>query len=485
MKQVPVNKKLPFILLLLVLSAPLLSRAQVDSVLNFSGKAILSIDKKYDALNDRMDKQLAKALSRFAKQEKKLQKKLVAKDSSAVALFAGTQEQYNKLQQQLKNPLQGKRIANYIPGLDSLQTASKFLEQSVVLNSNKLGEVKQLSGDLQKLEGNLYSAEQIEAFIKQRKELLTSQLEKYGMTKELTNFKKEVYYYRQQIEEYKNIFHDQKMLEEKALATLRQLPSFQSFMQKNSYLAQLFPSAGASAASDPIAAIAGLQTRASVQSILQERLGATALPTPSGAAGAAANPLDQSMQAAQQQLNTLKDKVNKLGGASSDIEQPDFKPKTQKTKTFLQRLEPGIIIQSGGSSKWLPSIMDLGLSLGYRLSDKSTLGIKAAYKAGFGHPLKDIHFSSEGVNIGVFCDAKLKGSFWISGGAEYNYMQSFKSLRELHSNVNVWQQSALLGISKKVKTGKRTSNVQLLYDFLWKQQAPQSQPLKFRAGVGL
>jgi hypothetical protein len=484
MKQIPVKQRFPFFLLLFVLSMPFVSRAQVDSVLNFPDKAISSIDKKYSALNDRIDRQLAKELSRFEKQEKKLQKKLVAKDSATAALFASSQRQYQQLQEQLKNPLKGKRIANYIPGLDSLQTASKFLEQSGALNASKLGEAKQLSGDLQKLEGSLSSAEQIEAYLKQRKELLTAQLEKFGMVKELTNLKKEVYYYRQQIEEYKNLFHDQKKLEEKALATLRALPAFQSFMQKNSYLAQLFPSSGAAASSDPTAAIAGLQTRTSVQSILQERLGATSLPSPSASAGAA-NPLDQSMQAAQQQLNALKDKVNKLGGSNSDIEQPDFKPKTQKTKTFLQRLEPGIIIQSGGSSNWLPAITDIGLSLGYKLSDKSTIGLKAAWKAGFGHPIKDIHFSSEGVNTGAFLDIRLKGSIWISSGCEYNYLQSFKSLQELHANVNIWQRSALLGISKKVKAGKHSSNVQLLYDFLWKQQVPVAQPLKFRVGVGL
>lgn len=485
MRQILISRIVPFFLLVVMLSAPLLSKAQVDGVLNLPDKALSSIDKKYNALNDRVNKQLSKTLSRFAKQEKKLQKKLVAKDSTATTLFASSQKQYDKLQEQLKNPLKGKRVANYIPGLDSLQTASKFLEQSGVLSAAKLSDVKQLSGDLQKLEGNLYSAEQIETFLRQRKQLLAAQLEKFGMTKELTNLKKEIYYYRQQIEEYKNLFHDQKRLEEKALATLRELPAFQSFMQKNSYLSQLFPASGAASAGDPSAAIAGLQTRASVQSILQERLGAPALPSLSGAAGTAANPLDQSIQAAQQQLNTLKDKINKLGGGNSDMDIPDFKPKTQKTKTFLQRLEPGIIIQSGGSSKWLPAITDIGLTLGYKLSDKSTVGVKAAWKAGFGHPVKDIHFSSEGVNMGTFLDIKIKNSWWLSGGAEYNYLQSFKSLQELHANVDVWQRSALLGISKKVKAGKRSSNVQLLYDFLWRQQVPTGQALKFRVGVGL
>lgn len=173
MKQVPVNQKLPF-LLLFVLLMPLFSKAQVDSAFAFPDQAISSIYKKYNALNERMDRQLAKTLSRFAKQERKLQKKLLAKDSAAAALFATSQQQYQHLQQQLQNPLKGKKIANYIPGLDSLQTASKFLEQSKLLSNNKLGEVKQLNDDLQKLEGNFYSAEQIEAFLKQRKELLST-----------------------------------------------------------------------------------------------------------------------------------------------------------------------------------------------------------------------------------------------------------------------------------------------------------------------
>jgi hypothetical protein len=486
-QQFPVIQKLPFTILLVVLLTPLLSRAQGDSVLNFPGKAISSIERKYCALDERMDNQLAKSLSRFAKQERKLQQKLAAKDSTTAALFTGTQQRYTQLQQQLKNPLKGKRVANYIPGLDSLQTASKFLEQSGLLTNNKLTEVKQLSGDLQKLEGKFQSAEQIEAFIQQRKQLLQTQLEKFAMTKELTQLKKEIYYYRQQIEEYKNLFHDQRKLEEKALATLRELPAFQSFMQKNSYLAQLFPSSNGSGSGDPTVAIAGLQTRASVQSMLQERLGAATLPVPGDAAGAAGNPLDQSIQVAQQELSALKDKVNKLGGGggNSDMEMPNFTPHTQRTKTFFQRLEPGLIFQSGGSSKFLPAITDIGLSLSYRVSEKCVVGVKMALKAGLGHPIKDIHFSSEGVNMGAFLDIKAKGSFWASAGYEYNYMQSFKSLQELHSNVNVWQKSALLGITKKVKAGKKTSSVQLLYDLLWRSNVPASQPLKFRVGVGL
>ncbi|MDH7459629.1 hypothetical protein QEG73_00010 [Chitinophagaceae bacterium 26-R-25] len=454
---------------------------------NIANESFAAMDKKYSSLNDRMNKYLEKELKEEQKFESRLAKKIARKDSlAATQIVKDMASRYGKLSSAIKNPLENKRVSKYIPLLDSLQTAGKFLEQSKALNTDKLNEVQQLNGKLKELEGNLNASEQVENFLKERKALLTAQLERFGMTKELGQLKQRVYYYRQQMDEYKNVFNDEKTLEAKALEAVRTLPAFQNFMQKNSYLAELFPSSNGSTAADPSAPIAGLQTRASVQSVLQERLGAATMPSPNVAAGAAANPLDQSMQAAQQQLSTLKDKINKLGGNNSDMEIPDFKPNAQKTKTFFQRLEPSLIMQSSSSSKWLPALMDVGASLGYKLNDKSTVGIKAAYKLGFGQPIKDIHFSSEGLNMGVFGDVKIKGSWWISGGAEYNYLSGFKRLQELHDNVQLWQQSALLGISRKVKIGKRTNNVQILYDFLWKQQIPASgSPLKFRMGFGL
>jgi len=51
--------------------------------------------------------------------------------------------------------------------------------------------------------------------------------------------------------------------------------------------------------------------------------------------------------------------------------------------------------------------------------------------------------------------------------------------------VNLWQKSALAGITKKYKMGKKEGNMQLLYDFLAGQQRPVAQPLKFRIGYGL
>ena len=111
----------------------------------------------------------------------------------------------------------------------------------------------------------------------------------------------------------------------------------------------------------------------------------------------------------------------------------------------------------------------MGLSLGYKLNSKSIIGIGGSYKLGWGSGINNIQLSHQGLGFHSFLDWKLKGSFWISGGYEQNYLATFRSMQELNNRA-VWKQSALLGMSKvvdmKSKFFKKT-RVQLLYDFLW------------------
>jgi hypothetical protein len=76
-----------------------------------------------------------------------------------------------------------------------------------------------------------------------------------------------------------------------------------------------------------MASLAGLQTRAQVNGIIQAQL--------SNGGAAARDQLRQNLQAAQAQMNQLKDKILKFGSGSSDAAMPEgFKPNNQKTKTF-------------------------------------------------------------------------------------------------------------------------------------------------------
>jgi hypothetical protein len=78
----------------------------------------------------------------------------------------------------------------------------------------------------------------------------------------------------------------------------------------------------------------------------------------------------------------------------------------------------------------------------------------------------------------------MKGGFWASGGFEYNYQQPFSGVAAL-SNLSAWQQSGLLGVTKKYRLGKKQGKFQLLWDYLSYGQVPRTQPLKFRIGYQL
>ncbi|RXK85383.1 hypothetical protein [Filimonas effusa] len=446
-----------------------------DSLAKVTDAYLNAVTGKSEKINAKLEQASGKLLSKMQRQETKLYRKLAKKDSvKARQMLESANGKYQQLQQKLKDLLNGKKIP-YISSLDTMTTSLSFLKGKE-LGAGQAGKLAEASKAVDNLSGTLAQSEQINAFIKERQQQLKEQLSKYDMGKQLKSINKEVYYYQQQVQEYKALLKDRKKMEEKALGLLRESPVFKDFMKKNSYLSRLFP---ATPGSSNGTGMAGLQTRAQVQQLISQRLGASA------AAAGGANPLQSQLQAAQGQLDQLKDKVNKLGGGSSDMTMPEgFKPNNQRTKSFLQRIEFGFNVQSQGSNNFLPSISDMALTAGYKLSDKSIIGLGASYKMGWGKPFNDIRLSSEGVGLRSFIDVKAKGSIWITGGYEMNYLQAFAKVEDLRKP-DAWQKSGLLGLTKKYKIGKKQGNLQLLWDFLSYSQVPKAPALKFRVGYTL
>jgi hypothetical protein len=166
---------------------------------------------------------------------------------------------------------------------------------------------------------------------------------------------------------------------------------------------------------------------------------------------------------------------------------PDFRPNNQRTKSLKKRLEYATNIQTTKNNYFYPTTTDIGLSVGYKINDASTLGIGFSYKIGWGTGLNHIVLSNQGIGLRSFVDIKLKASFYLSGGYEENYQQPFRSFQQI-SSFHYWQQSGLIGISKivsiKSKMFKKTK-LQLLWDLLSYGQVPRTQPIKFRVGYGL
>lgn len=477
------------ILLILVLISPA-SNAQLVSEKDSSQASVSKLSPKYlEQLSNKSDKyydavtsKTEKTLEHLAKWEGKIKTILEkASPETAQRLFANPEMTFAGMLQKFR---EGNAAADNFKGQyneyrDKVTTTIKYLDDKKrQLDSQALKPLIKAKETNSKLNDQLKNTEAISQFIRERKKQLMNQALKYiGKSKALQKINKDSYYYFETLRNYKTLFNEPKRAEELALKLLHKINGFDDFLRRNSMLASLFRMPGN--ANDPAyqASLAGLQTRTQVNALIQQQINA-------GGPGAREQ-FQQNIQAAQSQLSELKNKILKAGSGSSDADMPEgFKPKNQKTKTFLQRLEYGTNIQTQKGNGYLPNNTDLALSVGYKLNDKSIIGVGASYKLGLGRGLNAIRFTSEGMGLRSFVDWKIKGSFWLSGGFEMNYRTSFANFEQLQ-NISAWQQSGLLGLSKsvpvKTKFFKKT-RLSLYYDFLSAQQIPKTQPVVFRIG---
>lgn len=434
------------------------------------------VSSKCSKLQKQLDAKRDQAFASLQQKEEKLKRKAFKIDSTrAKQVFSLSKAAYENYRRTLED---SKELTSYIPYLDTLKTSLKFLSETRTTLEGKHSNPK-LSRALSSVNGfesSLSKAESLKTFLKQRRAYLKEQLAGFPLSKGLKKLSKQAYYYNAQLVGYKEAIKDRRQAERKAVEILSQNQQFQSFMQRNSELVSFFRLPNAE--NPGTVSIQGLQARASINQLVQDRMGNNGNPQAL---------LQQQVGSAQAELQGLKEKVNQYSNdsysnTSNEIEQPDFKPNSQKTKSFSERLEYGGNIQSQKARNYFPVTSDVGLSLGYNLSDKSVFGIGASYKLGLGRGWNDIAFSHQGVGLRSFLDFKLKGSLFVSGGYEQNYRTLFTSLDQL-KDYNAWQSSGLLGLSKKYSVSKKLKgNIQLLWDFLSYQQLPRTQPILFRLG---
>lgn len=462
-----------WIVLLLVLLPRLLSAQQlnetqsaIDSLSAVPKSYVSTVKKKIDKLDQQLVKETKQSLDVFIKTEEKLKAKMAKVDSVAA------NNMFNKSidsLKQLKSKLSGKAAkytgalkGDYFSYFDTLSNSIGFMKEA----GKYKDQVSDAFEKVEALKGRLNDVGNIKKYLQERKNELKSYAGKYtDWSKDLGKLNKEAYYYGQKINEYKELFKDKKKVEQKALEMLKKTKAFNNFMAQNSALASLF---NMQANADP-ANLEGLQTRAQVEALIQERL--------AGATAEGRSQISQQMQAARDQMNELKDK---FPGSDNAAEMPNFKPKDLKSKSFLQRLEFGGNIQFQKSNGVFPTTSDIAGQVAYKFHKKGSLGIGAAYKLGLGSGLDHLALNHEGVGFRSFIDWKLKGSFYINGGYEQNYLSRFDRIEQLQGLSN-WQASGLIGISKKFKVSKKLKgSMMLLYDILYAQQEVGRSPVVFR-----
>lgn len=469
-----------------------------DQLINFPTNFFNHIQKKTADLNQQLTLQSEKCLQKMTRHEERLRKKLYKIDSAAAKqLFSGSSQQYAALMDKMKTDSGSRNTSvrgEYQPNADSLRNTLAFLQQNPKLLSaistgsmgvgpNGLSPQLQLQGSisqLQALEAHMQDADQIKQYIRERKEEISQYISQHNnltglLGKDCQGMNQDLYYYSQQVRDCKSMLNDPDKLEQKALLVLNKLPGFQNFLQHNSQLAGLFNLPGNYGDAQ---GLVGLQTRDQIGQLIQSQVAA------GGAGGAAA--LQTNLQSAESQLDGYKNKLNQLGAGSGDMDMPNFRPNDQKTKTFWKRLEYGANFQTTRNTSFFPTVTDLGLSVGYMLGHSNTIGLGASYKIGWGSGWNHIGLSSQGVGLRSFIDIKLKGSFFVSGGFEYNYTTPITSFQQI-DHISYWTSSGLIGLSKTVsvksKVFKKTK-LSLLWDFLSYQQMPKTQPLVFRIGYG-
>jgi hypothetical protein len=454
-----------------------------DSSIAIPSTYLSTVSKRIDKINEGLEKVSAATLSKWYKRERKLFRKLARKDSiKAKSLVVQSKLKWEELQQSLKVK---NTATHYISSLDTLSTSLQFLASNRSV-SMTLEQQKVLVAEINKvknLQGNFNSTEAVKAYLKERRQALKESLGRL-LPKDLKRLNKQAYYYAQEVARYKETLKDKKKVEKKALELLTKTKAYRDFFRRNSELAKLFrlPGGGedGEGGSPSALSLQGLQTRASVSQALTARFGASP---------EALSQLREQVASAQGELNALKAKAQSLSQGSfgnGEGEMPEgFKPNNQKTKTFLERLEYGANIQSVKGTSFLPVTSDLGLSVGYKLSDKGAIGIGGSYKLGWGRSLRDLELTSQGIGIRSYVDYKLKGAFFLAGGYEMNYRSAFHSITQLQG-YSSWQRSGLVGVSKKYKAGKKLKgNMQLLWDFLSYQQIPRTQAIVFRIGYSI
>jgi hypothetical protein len=468
------------------------SHAQtVDSAItkltNFPSKFFGRINRETSSLNHQLTRQTERYLRRMARKEAKLRAQLYKTDSvKAAALYPqDPRQQYAALIQKFKQD--SSRVftsmgPEYLARADSLQVALSFLNKNPdLVNASPALQAKMQASlaSFQQLQAKLQAADAVKQFIQARKARIQQMLSSFthlpsGITNAVAGYKKQAYYYADQVKAYRAMLNDPGKMAQTAIALASRVPAFSGFMKKNSFLEGLLgvpPGYGTSKA------VEGLQTRSQVMAMIRSKIG-------SSSAGAAS--MQNSINSAKADIAKLQNKLSKLGGGGGGMDVPDFKPNDQHSKTLLDRLQYGFNFQTTQGSYYFPNYSDIGLSLGYNLGHFNSVGIGASYKLGLGTGWQHIAFSSQGIGLRSYFDLHLKKSWSATGGYELNYLQPFSSFKDIRQ-LTGWTQSGLIGMEKTISlksTVLKKTNVQLLWDFLSYSQVPQQQPIILRVGYG-
>jgi len=444
-------------------------------------KYLKTIDGKMSAYDDRVVTYSQHALDAMLDAERRMQARVSAKDPAySSRLFGYAIDSLTRLRSALTTataiPGRLSRF-NYFPYTDSLRQALAFLQKTSGVAGQASALSSQLASSVERLnvlEGKLNTIATIQTFVQQRMQVLNSVAAKFPDCRgAVQRLNQTAYYYSAQMAQYKAVLKDPSVIERQILDRIGPTATFQSLMQNKGQLAGLFAPRSAFSALSPSGASSALPGRAVVQEYIRKNN--PAIGDTTDVAGTL-----------QSKFASAGEKLHESGTSLPAIpSMPAFTPNDQKTMPFGKRMEWGFDMQFGKAVSYLPATANIGIKAGYRFNDRLSAGLGVDYLMGIGTGWKDIHFSNQGVGLRSYGKWLIKKGWNLQEGVEFNYLSAFKNISQLRGLPN-WQTSALLGISKQYRVSRKfTGNFQVLYDFLYHQHQPTTQPVLFRLGYDL
>jgi hypothetical protein len=438
-------------------------QSTLASTRSISEKAI----KKAKASQKFLTERAEKIIRQSQEAELKALQKLDGISQIPTEEFSKVKAFYDQMLSRIKNPVKDAGFAReYLPKMDSLLASSALLK-SITGNEN----LDILTEKLKGLQGAYSEAAHIQ---KQISERLNSFIDRYKgkiPLKEVQRIKQISQTAKAQIQEFKNLIENPAPKVERLIDLAVQQQSFEGFFAQHAELSKLFKSPSLSMGSnqpDP-----GLQTVAQLEKQIEDNFGASGKSL-----------LAKQQQNGQQAISGVQtDLLNSILGANSkSASEPQIN--TESVKPASKRLSFSTDIKSQRSNGWLPAYSEIGLNLGYRLSQRFIGGIGVSGRVGWGKGFSDFKVSMEGVGIRSFVDYKIKGGFYATGGFEAIY----DPLPDLQSRVTTfsqWQKNGLIGLKKgfRIKNGFiKGASMKLMWNYLSYSQKGIVPPFDFRIG---
>ena len=337
-------------------------------------------------------------------------------------------------------------------GCEKLKAQTLKAKESISKTSEKLGRLKSIQTDIKKHQETLKN---------------------YGVqTPELAGKLKDIdkncYYFTQGMNGFKDLYtNPAKGIENSLLKKLSFSKDFKLIeTQFNS-----IPISGISALPGGAPDMSAYQTKAQVQAML-----------PQNAPGIDAETKAALLSNMQNSLTRFNELKNEQSDISLLKDKPMFKINPYKGLPLRKRLVPGFIFQPQIKQLNQPITIDLGATLGFKLTQRLTPLIGASAKTGWGKDIHHIAFTYQGIVAKAGIDTKLMYSFSFQAWYEATWKPDPDLLLEDRSP-NYPEPSFIAGICNTYQISKKVKGTLLIgYDFLYKKHTPYASPWVIRMG---